>query len=186
MRFPESEATAKKLLNIMAGHEFRITYVESDRFSFTKPSDPEFEMVVLLDDKDKYRICGTWPHTPDWGSFVPNGELPEIKVSRNKADTVVRRDIERRFLADYIPKLAEQVARKQQHLQDETNKAATIREFSRLLNAEGDTTHPHRHGVKELNVNHNGTTVRISTFSLQYDVARQVLELLKKIQPEKS
>lgn len=184
MRFPESEATAKKLLNIMAGHEFRINYVESDRFSFTKATDPEFKMVVLLDDKDKYRIFGSWPHVPSWGQFLPNS-IPEIKISRNKSDTVVRRDIEKRFLADYIPKLAEQIVRKQQYLQDETNKTATIREFSRLLNTEGDTTRPFRYGVKELQVNHDGTKVSISTFSLDYDVARQVLELLKKIQPEK-
>jgi hypothetical protein len=177
----------KELATLLDG-----TMTKHNRYSFTIDIGGGKGVHVNFDrEPKKYRVGLEWPMI-DHRQYMPD-EPPHISVSRSRGIEALANDIRKRLMSGYDEAFAAQIERGNEELRQRNAKRETMIELNtRIGNRHemredalcGQRILGGHYGIYELfNVAEDGQSVQIKTHSLPIDIARQVIDLLKKIHP---
>jgi hypothetical protein len=150
--------------------------------------------VLNTRDAKKWTVSCIWPMAGtrgDISTFQPDntGDF-SIGVSKHRGATVLVNEIKRR-LAGYEEEYAKQKTRADEYDANNAAQRAKLVELCGIVDGEPSersqsTSTSCRHGVWEIQVNHNGTEASIRTYQLPADVMADVLKLIASRVPKQN
>jgi len=137
--------------------------------------------------KNRILISGIFPHNFKGASnyYIPYGEKANnvITVSLNKTAEQIIRDMDNRFMPEYLKKLDEIIEKNRQDLQTHIEREAVIKHIADALECKYNTNkeyhlyYPNDY-IKEIEV-HFDNTIDIKLDNLPLDITLEVVRLVK-------
>lgn len=137
--------------------------------------------------QDKWVVSVIWPQSKN-NVFLPSTGQWEIKVSSERPNEVLRKDIQRRLLDPYYEVLDEQVQRRDEEVARENNFVKVRDELLTMVNerlpkdnTDRESYRIDRHNIAEIRVLSGGKKAAIRTNYLPVEAAKKLIEFLKTI-----
>lgn len=177
---------AKELAAEMDGWEA----VAIDSYWQFQLSDGEGRLLLFntTHKPGKLSISGSWPLTKDRNTCSPDN-TPKITVSASRTAADIARDIERRFLPDYLELHAKMIILRDKENASSDAQAVRVKALGELLEEEASEQNIknayfrlYKWGITDVRI--SSDTMRIELGYLPHNVAEKVIKLLKKEMPE--
>lgn len=154
--------------------------------------------IEIVDESREthYKIFLLWPTIrPMPGALYMEYRPAETKVIRvHKKRTIAElaKEIQRRLLPGYDEQWNAQVQRAEDDRLENQNRHQVVRELNKLLGYQNEPSERELstgsfisayHNIYEVHVSQDGKTVNFKTHSMPVEVAKQVLELMVKLNP---
>jgi hypothetical protein len=139
---------------------------------YLRSSTYDFDM-----EKSRIEVTGRYPHHPRYGHGLAR-EYPKITAAARRGPGAIARDIERRFLPDYLPIYQEALESKRGYEKQDREKERTLDELAGILNVQRgqDKVYPNYPGYGYIEI--QGGSIKFDLRGVPKDVALELARVL--------
>lgn len=188
-----NKTLANALKTLLGGVDVKLNPRDFEIHLAKTPHGPK-SVTIITDERDKWKVVRDWPQI-NHVIYQPE-EMDErivIKVSKKRGVEALAKEIKRRLLPGYDAAWDAQVARAGKLQSEADRRLAVLTEFNTLAGNRGEPSpmeiqngvlRSNYHNLYEIKVSSDGEKVSVYTYLMPVDVARQVIERIKELNPK--